>query len=265
MAEHLRREEDDSELRVLAALSRALPRLRGAGRVAELLRAIYRRKERSPLEACVLGKRMRLDPREYVDSSLLFFPQLYDHREIAFMRREVRPGDVFLDAGANIGFYSLLASDWVGPTGRVVAIEADPYSHRILTENLRLNGVRNVDARLEGLSDREETLRLGVNLGGNRGSSSFLADDQREGVQVRCRPLTSLVRDLGVERIHFAKFDIEGFGGRVLREYLADLPDARLPVGMIVEKEDGVAELLSGRGYRVATESSFNWVWARPR
>jgi FkbM family methyltransferase len=61
---------------------------------------------------------------------------------ISLLIAELRPGDVFLDVGAYVGFYSLLAASKVRPTGRVVALEPDPgvlpYLRRTLARNKAL-------------------------------------------------------------------------------------------------------------------------------
>jgi Protein-L-isoaspartate(D-aspartate) O-methyltransferase (PCMT) len=64
-----------------------------------------------------------------------------------YVADRLRPGDVFVDVGANIGYYSLLASTIVGPSGKVVAIEASPAIHGLLVDNLRRNRADNVEAR----------------------------------------------------------------------------------------------------------------------
>jgi FkbM family methyltransferase len=59
------------------------------------------------------------------------------------LRRLLRPGMTVVDAGANIGYLSVHASKLVGPTGRVVCVEADPSNVSILRANLWRNGCRN--------------------------------------------------------------------------------------------------------------------------
>ncbi len=62
-----------------------------------------------------------------------------------------RRGDSVVDAGANIGSYSLRYSKMVGEDGRVTAFEPDPENRRILRWNVRLNNARNVNVRGEAL------------------------------------------------------------------------------------------------------------------
>src|SRR5687768_276637 len=104
----------DNELKLWLQATRRLPRIRGSGRMAGLVQRVYNRKPRPRVRVPVLDFTMDLDPSECVDGALLFAPQLYDHREFQLLRSLVRPGDAFLDAGANIGIYSLVASELVG-------------------------------------------------------------------------------------------------------------------------------------------------------
>ena len=50
----------------------------------------------------------------------------WNPEEYAAFRAAVRPGDVVLEAGANVGAYTMLFAQWVGPAGRVFAFEPDP-------------------------------------------------------------------------------------------------------------------------------------------
>jgi len=261
------------ELRALMFLSRRLPPIpRATGIVNRCLKPWYLRRERKNVVADVLGSRMLLSPAECVDGGLLFYPHLYDRQEIAFLRRTLRRGDVFLDIGSNIGFYALVASRLVGPAGRVVAIEADPVNFQRLAINLELNAAENVVGLNYGVSDRAESLSLGLNTTGNRGGNSFLREGDHS-ITVNCLPLADLVRDAGVERIRGAKLDIEGFEFRVLRQFFQDVETCLYPEFLIVERNEtmiadaggDVAKLLSEHGYRVASRHRENCIMVRGR
>src|SRR5262249_33960355 len=60
------------------------------------------------------------------------------------LRAAVEPGDVVFDVGANIGFFSTLLSQLVGPSGRVLAFEPEPENLALLRANLAANGGHNV-------------------------------------------------------------------------------------------------------------------------
>lgn len=260
----------DSELKFLSGLTRRFPRIKGAAFAASLLRQFYVRKRRASLEVAVLGFRMQLDPMECIDGALLFYPHLYEYREIEFMRKHLHSGDIFLDIGAHIGFYSLIASRIVGKKGSVVAVEADPYNFEKLTLHLRLNHIDNVIAVNEGVSNKKEVLRLGLNVTGNRGGNSFLSMNE-DHVNVPCSPLATLLRRHGINRVQGAKFDIEGFEFRVLRQFLRDVHDSMRPSFMIVEQHSdlvesaggNVIELLENEGYRMEEVLKHNYLMKR--
>jgi FkbM family methyltransferase len=260
----------DSELKFLTGLTRRFPRMRGAAFAASLLRRFYLRKRRTSLEVEALGFRMQLNPSEFVDGALLFNPHLYEHREIGFMRKHLRPGDVFLDIGAHIGFYSLIASRIVGEKGAVVAVEADPYNFKRLTLHLKSNRIQNVIAVNEGVSNKKEVLRLGLNVTGNRAGNSFLSMNE-DHIDVPCSSLAMLLRKYGINRVHGAKFDIEGFEFRVLDQFFRDIDDSLRPDFMIVEQHaklveragGNVIELLESEGYRTVRALRTNYLMMR--
>ncbi|WP_135467194.1 FkbM family methyltransferase [Crenalkalicoccus roseus] len=72
----------------------------------------------------------------------------------AFLARNIRPGETVVDGGAAYGYFTLLAADLVGPTGRVVAVEPHPRLATLLPRNLRLNG-------FEGRTERHQAALVG--------------------------------------------------------------------------------------------------------
>jgi FkbM family methyltransferase len=244
------------ELRLMLALTHRLPRVKGAGRLAQSLARLYVRQPRLPVVATIRGSRMRLDPCEFVDRALLFYPQFWDPAEMKFLGERLQPGDVFLDIGAHLGFYSLAAARHVGHAGRVVAIEADPQTFDGLSFNIELNHIPNIEPVNVGVADRMQHLRL-ARPTGNRAGNSFLLEGA-DGVDVVCRPLADIVRELGLTSIGGAKLDIEGYEFRVLDAYLREMDDPRLlPAFLIVEFHPSwveraggnVIELLLDHGY----------------
>jgi FkbM family methyltransferase len=259
------------ELRFLLAITRRLPRVKGAGRVARLLRRLFIRKKREPVCANVLGFRMELDPSESVDASLLFAPQLYDYRELDLLRSLIRPGDVFLDAGAHIGTYSLVASALVGSTGRVLAVEASAETYTRLARHRDMNGIRNLDCMRAGLSDRVETLRMARSFYGNQSGNSFLKESPR-GESVDCLPLRDLLDASNITQLHGAKFDIEGFEFRVMSAFLRDAPAGLRPRFVIFEHNEALLQkaggdmrdLLRQAGYTVRPVADQNYLAQLP-
>ena len=233
-----------------------------------VLKPIYNRFDQGAVVSDVLGFRMELDPTECVDAMLLFSPQLYDPEEVAFIKDRVRGGDVFVDVGANIGFYTLLAASLVGDRGRVLAIEADPENYRSLVENIERNGVESAVAIPIGVSDRQEVLRLSHHEGGNKGGHSF-AGLGGEGVDVRCDTLCHIFGRAGIERVDYMKMDIEGFEYKVLREFMSTCDNSMFPTYIQYEhthlNDSGLADLVGAHGYKEILLTPYNRVVYRGR
>ena len=63
----------------------------------------------------------------------------YEEETTFAVYRILKPGDVFVDVGAHIGWFTLLAAEIVGPQGKVLAIEPEWKNYKRLQDNLELN------------------------------------------------------------------------------------------------------------------------------
>lgn len=107
---------------------------------------------------------MRLYPDSHTSQAL--HCDYYELSERGFLKAFLRPGDIFVDVGANIGLYTVLAGHYVGPSGHVYAFEPCAETYRRLLENMELNGLSNVSCHQVALSDRRECLDMTVSLDG---------------------------------------------------------------------------------------------------
>lgn len=235
-------EKLDYELRFILAITRNLPRLRGMIRVGRVFRDLYLRKAQNDITVDVFGFKMRLAPHEsFSNSACLFFPQLYDYREIRFLRKNLKPGDIFIDIGTHIGFYSLVASQLVGETGKVLAVEADPYVYQKLLTNIQLNNFKNITPLNYGVSDKKEELEFGIDIK-QRGKSSFLNRGD-EKAHLQCFSLNDIIERAGLNgrKIKGIKVDVEGFEYKILKPFLDKAPDqTHLPDLVLVEYNENV-------------------------
>jgi FkbM family methyltransferase len=122
-------------------------RRRGRALAGMALWQAWKRVVRRPFSLTVYGD---MKFRAYPDSSqpgrFIYFGGLPDYEEMTFMRRYLRPGDGFIDGGANEGMFTLLAAKLVGPSGDVRAFEAVPVYVERLQDNIRANGLGWVTA-----------------------------------------------------------------------------------------------------------------------
>jgi FkbM family methyltransferase len=247
------------ELSFYLAMTRRLPPVPGVARITHLVRKFFLRKPRLPIVGDLFGARVVLDPNDWLEGQFIFNPQTYEHAEIRYVQRTLREGDLFLDAGAHIGFFSLAARQAVGRTGRVIAIDANPAMCARFQITIEDNALANIQVINRGLSDRRESLELKLHPE-NRGASSFLSEFQGgEAVRIPCSPLIDVLGELAVTRIAGAKFDLEGFEFRVLDHFLKNAAKTAWPDFIIAEHYPAwnqraggdLIQLLLSHGYRV--------------
>jgi FkbM family methyltransferase len=129
---------------------------------------------------------------------------LYEYEKQQVIAREVRPESVFYDVGANVGFYSLLASSLVG-AGKVFAFEPVLRNLNYLRKHLALNRVTNVEVLAFALSDKKGTASFRIEQTGFRGHLSSEGD-----TTVSTETLDSLVEEGRILPPNYIKMDIEG-------------------------------------------------------
>src|SRR5712692_81229 len=93
----------------------------------------------------------------------------YEREQTALFRRAVRPGDVVFDIGAHAGYYTLLASALVGPTGKVFAFEPDTRNYRMLEKQIAINRCSNVVLSSSAVSDSNGVAQFARGTGSGTG------------------------------------------------------------------------------------------------
>jgi FkbM family methyltransferase len=154
------------------------------------------------------GYRLRFYPSAV--SAAMWCSRGFFKSEEEMLANTLRLGDVFIDAGANIGALSLAASSIVGEKGHVYAIEAHPRTVRYLRGNVKLNQAANVSVIHAALGDHDGTALFSNRRSDDQNSVS----SSSSGIEVPLRTLDSIVPD---SNIRLLKIDVEGFELFVLR------------------------------------------------
>jgi FkbM family methyltransferase len=166
------------------------------------------------VESAVFGYRMRLDLADFIQRSI--YLSTYAPDEVATFQRLVRRGMTFVDVGANVGYFTLLAARQVGPGGRVLAIEPSPYAVERLKATVAANALRSVEVIQAGLSDAEGTLPLFVPAAaGNHTPTMTAGASDASRVDVPVTTLSRVLRERGIDRVDVLKVDVEGHEPRV--------------------------------------------------
>ena len=92
------------------------------------------------------------------------YKEYFEAGDIDALRAFVTPGTTVIDVGANIGFFTKRFALWVGPAGKVIAIEPEPANFGALTRALAHAGIQSVVDALEGVAAEESgSLNLEIN------------------------------------------------------------------------------------------------------
>jgi len=137
------------------------------------------------------------------------------------MLSKIKKGDVVLDIGANIGYYAVLFAEKVGKKGKVIAIEPDPINFEILQKNIKENKLFNVVAVQAAVGNENKKMKIfesKENFGDHRlwQNPSKSPFDKRETVDIFCRRLDDLLKELEYQKIDFIKMDVQGFESFVI-------------------------------------------------
>lgn len=219
----------DSFLSIVQRVLEATP-VPGKGRLAELL---LEGKETELTCHPLRGLTIRLNPKQRIER--LMWAGAYEPGLIRMLKFFLKPGMYFLDLGANIGYFSALASALVGPGGRVFAFEPSPVCCARLSENLC--GFEQAGIYKYAASDTNGRRAFYLHSR-ESGWGSLLADhDLTECVHVDTIRLDDWAQEAGIQRLDFVKIDIEG------SEYAALLGARRLLRGfrpIVVAELNGV-------------------------
>ncbi|GJG89033.1 hypothetical protein tb265_42140 [Gemmatimonadetes bacterium T265] len=181
------------------------------------------------------GGRFRCDLHDFIASRIYYFG-VWEPNLTSLLMRRLAPGDVFVDVGANMGYFSLLASRLVGDAGGVVAFEASPATYAVLAEDVAMNRATNVRAVNVAVSDRPGTLALYSGPSDNRGATSLHAErGGRFEANVRAAPLLDLLEPEERARVRLMKIDVEGAELPILLDVLEHLGDYSPRMEVVVE------------------------------
>jgi len=134
----------------------------------------------------------------------------------ATLQEIVRPGMTVIDVGANLGLYTVLLSRLVGPAGRVISFEPDPYLFGLLMRNCALNGCANVEAHNLALGSGRSRLVLRKRIF-NSGANTLGASDNRffpSAVEVGVVSIDEFLPTLQPDLV---KIDVQGWEIEVLK------------------------------------------------
>lgn len=184
---------------------------------------------------------------KWVGEALQLYAEYSEH-EVEIIGQMLKPGDVVVEVGANVGAITLPMARMVGPTGQVIAFEPQRPLFQCLAGTIALNSLLNVDCReaacgpVDGVSwlPRIDYTAPDNNLG----AAHLISPDAGDGVQVNVVAIDSL----RLPRLDFLKLDCEGYEKSVLDGATETIERCR-PILFVEDDREGArAELYAKIG-----------------
>lgn len=243
--------------RAIIFLAHTTPLGRGSGR--RLAARILGRLRPGPIDFYLGGAPFRFDIVDNSTDRQSLLRPAYNREEFDFLVGKMGEGAVFVDIGANVGFFSVKVAAHCGPDCSVVAIEPNP----VTLARLRFNA--------QSLRDRIAVVGKAIgrvlgtarfhSSGSNLGESRF---DAAGEIEVPVEPLLDVVTALGLSRIDALKIDVEGYEDEALMPFFETAPTSLWPKRLVLEytaqsnwKQDCLAHLLAN-GYRQHSKTRGN-------
>lgn len=158
---------------------------------------------------------VKLDLCEIIQRQM--FLGTYEPTQTAWFRQCLRPGDVFIDAGASFGYYTTLGASLVGPLGKVFAFEPSPLASQVIEDMIRDSSFQNVMLSKLALGSQAGNVSLFMPTTRDIHSPSMLASDPGFiPVQVPMIALDHFEPLDAVPSIKLVKMDVEGYEPDVL-------------------------------------------------
>ena len=258
-----------SLLAKLALLLIDLLPVNGFGRrCAFLLRRPLKKGKQLNYDREVWGLRLRLMARgNLTEQRWLTMPAFHDVEERHCLAGILRAGDVFLDIGANAGFYTMWVLSRFQESVKIVAVEPNRELRKRLAFNLRLNGLTGAVKLLEYAVTAENGELILEETSGNLGQGRVVGVEQGKGSTVQGRTLRDILDNLDITRVGALKIDIEGGETEALGPFFRDTPESSWPKMIITEivGEDSaeIINLLGEKGYICSQRCRMNGIFTR--
>ncbi len=168
-----------------------------------------------PERISIHGVQLELNRRDAIVSGNLALG-CYETFNLDFFVKQLKPGQTFMDIGANIGLYSVVAAGTVGEKGRVLSVEPSPENVAIFRRSLEVNGFKNVEVVPGAIGEEDGTAVLFLNDLNKADHRLYNADGRDKTVPIAVHSVDSLLRQRSLKPDWF-KIDTQGYEHKVWR------------------------------------------------
>lgn len=238
----------------------------GRGSFKFFLATCWRNKNQDlPVDLNYHDLKLRLFPNNNsIESKILFSSKVREKVELKYMKSYLKNGGIFVDIGANIGYYSLMAAKFGAK--KVVAAEPNPTIYSRFLKLIELNNFKKIiHAYKTGIGKNKDTLELTIcphDMGSSSVCNSKIVGHK---VNIPIAPLSDLMDKENIDKIDVLKIDIEGMEDKALFPYLQNIQKENFPKMIIIEDnqdiwEKNILEWMLSNGYQIKDKTRGNYI-----
>lgn len=230
------------------------PKFPGRDFLIEELPNWFIKKAKGPVVIKTLfGFKISLDPTfDKNIENVIYNRGVYEQGTASTLKQFLKPGDTFVDVGANIGFLSLVAAEIVGKKGRVFAFEPLPSTYEILEKNKHINRYDQLKPYSFALGN-ETNSKMIYTENENRGGTSLVNHLSDSGTIIEVKKLD----DINLQSpITMMKIDVEGYEFEVLKGAEKTIK---------TDKPILIIEYSIDRNNTITSQEMFEWLKKLPR
>jgi len=150
------------------------------------------------------GRKMFLDEHDSLKLSL--YPYVVEQTE--FFKKNIKEGDIVLDLGAHIGYFTCLFAQLVGKSGKVFSFEPEPNNFKLLKKNVEVNGYKHVTIEQKAVSDVKNMIKMYIS-NSPKDHRIYDTHDGKESIQIESVRLDEYFKDFD-GKINVIKSNIQG-------------------------------------------------------
>jgi len=150
------------------------------------------------------GRKMFLD--EHDSLKLSIYP--YAVEMTNFFKDNIKEGDVVLDLGSHIGYFTCLFAQLVGESGKVFSFEPEPNNFKLLKKNNEVNGYKHVVIEQKAVSNVKSKMKMYIS-NSPKDHRIYDSDDSRESIEIESVKLDEYFKDFN-QKINLVKSNIQG-------------------------------------------------------
>jgi FkbM family methyltransferase len=172
----------------------------------------------------------------------------YEAELYALMLRKLKPGDTFIDIGAHVGFFSMIAAKLVGAYGKVYSFEMNPENHFMLVTNINVNNFKNIRPHNWAISDSSGPVQFWINQDNDGGHSLWDCGKHSFNEKSRTSPQKTVSYSIALDhydslgKVDFIKMDVEGAEVLALNGMI-ELLKKNLPIVALEINNFGLAQM----------------------